>query len=405
MKLNRTLFRRIGFGVLAIAMIAAIALVMTRTGPLAATRVTVVTVQDGRINPSIFGIGTVEARRNWMVGPVVAGRVLSVRVDVGDQVKAGDLLAEMDPVDFDARLSALDAALERARSTQLAAQAQLADAVAKRELAAINAKRNTDLAAQNFISPGALESRLQEKISADAAVQAAQANVSGSGQDLARQKAERAALQQQRTSLRLLAPADAVVATRDAEAGSTVVAGQPVVRLLDPRSLWIKLRVDQGRSEGLQPGLKAKIVLRSQPQQVLAGQVVRVEIVADAVTEERIAQVVFETPAARGLATPSVGELAEVELLLAETAAAPVVPNAAIQRQQGQVGVWRIEGGKPVFVPVRLGASSLGGLVQVHSGITTGDSVVVYSHKAVVPGARIEIVEALVKDQANTSKP
>ena len=163
--------------------------------------------------------------------------------------------------------------------------------------------------------------------------------------------------------------------------------------------------MDQGRSEGLQPGLKAKIVLRSQPQQVLAGQVVRVEIVADAVTEERIAQVVFETPAARGLATPSVGELAEVELLLAETAAAPVVPNAAIQRQQSQVGVWRIEGGKPVFVPVRLGASSLGGLVQVHSGITTGDSVVVYSHKAVVPGARIEIVEALVKDQANTSKP
>ena len=405
MKLNRTLFRRIGFGVLAIAMIAAIALVMTRTGPLAATRVTVVTVQDGRINPSIFGIGTVEARRNWMVGPVVAGRVLSVRVDVGDQVKAGDLLAEMDPVDFDARLSALDAALERARSTQLAAQAQLADAVAKRELAAINAKRNTDLAAQNFISPGALESRLQEKISADAAVQAAQANVSGSGQDLARQKAERAALQQQRTSLRLLAPADAVVATRDAEAGSTVVAGQPVVRMLDPRSLWIKLRVDQGRSEGLQPGLKAKIVLRSQPQQPLAGKVARVEILADAITEERIAQVVFETPAPRGLATPSVGELAEVELLLAETAAAPVVPNAAIQRQQGQVGVWRIEGGKPVFVPVRLGASSLGGLVQVHSGITTGDSVVVYSHKAVVPGARIEIVEALVKDQANTSKP
>ena len=405
MKLDRLTFRRIGFGAFAIALIAAMALVMTRTGPLAATRVTAHTVQEARFTPSIFGIGTVEARRNWMVGPVVAGRVQSVRVDVGDQVKAGQLLAEMDPVDFDARLAALDAALERARHAQAVAQAQLTDALAKRELAAINAQRNSDLAAQNFISPGALESRLQEKASADAVATAAQANWQASGQDLARQKAERVALQQQRSNLRLLAPADAVVATRDAEAGSTVVAGQPVVRLLDPASLWIKLRVDQGRSEGLKPGLKAKIVLRSQPRKSLDGHVARVELLADAVTEERIAQVVFAAPSTAMSVSSSVGELAEVELQLTETAAAPVVPNAAIQHQQGSVGVWRIENGKPHFVPVQLGASSLGGLVQVLEGLKAGDNIIVYSQKAVAPGARIQIVDALVKDQDIGSKP
>jgi len=405
MKPNRLTLRRIGFGALAIVFVVAIALVMTRTGPLAATRVTVVTVQEGRINPSIFGIGTVEARRNWMVGPVVAGRVQSVRVDVGDQVKTGDLLAEMDPVDFDARLNALDAALERARNTQLAAQAQLADAMAKRELAVINAKRNSELAAQNFISAGALESRLQEKASAEAVVLTAQANWQASGQDLARQKAERVALQQQRANLRLLAPANAMVVTRDAEAGSTVVAGQPVLRLLDPASLWIKLRVDQGRSEGLKPGLEAKIVLRSQPQKTLNGRVARVDLMADAVTEERIAQVVFEAPSAATAVSSSVGELAEVELLLAETTAAPLVPNAAIQHQQGTVGAWRIENGKPHFVPLRLGASSPGGLVQVLEGLKAGDSIIVYSQKAVTPGARIQIVDALVKDQHTGSKP
>jgi hypothetical protein len=42
------------------------------------------TVQEVRLNPSVFGVGTVEARRSWMVGPSVAGRVLSVKVDVGD---------------------------------------------------------------------------------------------------------------------------------------------------------------------------------------------------------------------------------------------------------------------------------------------------------------------------------
>jgi HlyD family secretion protein len=401
------LLRRIGLGALGVALVAALAFVALRTGPLAPVKVTVTSVQEGKLNPAIFGIGTVEARRSWMVGPTVAGRVLSVRVDVGDTVKAGQLLAEMDPVDLDQRLAALDAALARATSTQAAARAQVADATARRELAAINAKRNQDLAAQNFISAGALEGRLQEKASAEAALQAAQANLSGTAQDINRQKAERAALQQQRGNVRLLAPADGVVTSRDAEAGSTVVAGQPVLRLIDTASLWVRMRVDQGRSAGLTPGLKARIVLRSQPLTPLHGHVARVEMLADAVTEERIAHIAFaavsaaSAPSAASAATPamtaSVGELAEVELQLPETATALLLPNASIQRLQGQTGVWQLTEGKPVFAPVRLGTSSLDGRVQVLEGLKSGDSVVVYSQKALTEGARVQVVDALVK--------
>lgn len=393
------LLRRIGIGALALALVAALAFVALRTGPLAPVRVTITSVQEGKLSPAIFGIGTVEARRSWMVGPTVAGRVLSVRVDVGDTVKAGQLLAEMDPVDLDQRLAALDAALARASSTQAAAHAQVADAKARRELAALTAKRNQDLAAQNFISPGALEGRLQEKVSADAALQAAQANLSGTAQDITRQKAERAALQQQRGNVRLLAPADGVVTSRDAEAGSTVVAGQAVLRLIDPASLWVRMRVDQGRSTGLASGLKASIVLRSQPHTPLQGQVARVELLADAVTEERIAQIAFAAPAT----TASVNELAEVELQLPETAAALLLPNASIQRLQGQTGVWRLNDGKPVFTPVRLGTSSLDGRVQVLEGLKAGDSVVVYSQKALIEGARVQVVDALVKAPAGST--
>ena len=394
------LLRRVGIAALAIGMAAALAFVALRTGPLASVRVTVTTAQEGKLSPAIFGIGTVEARRGWMVGPTTAGRVLSVRVDVGDLVRAGQLLAEMDPVDLDQRLTALDAALARATSTQAAAQAQVTDASARRDLAAINARRNQDLAAQNFISPGALEGRLQEKVSADAALQAAQANLSGTAQDITRQKAERAALQQQRGNVRLLAPADGVVISRDAEAGSTVVAGQPVLRLIDPASLWVRMRVDQGRSTGLAPGLKARIILRSQPRTPLQGQVARIELLADAVTEERIAQIAFtstQTPAA------SVGELAEVELQLPETPTALLLPNASIQRLQGQTGVWRMTDGKPAFAPVRLGASSLDGRVQVLEGLNAGDSVVVYSQKALNEGARVQVVDALVKAVAEST--
>jgi HlyD family secretion protein len=381
---------------LLITLVSVLGFVATRTGPLAAVQVTVAQVQTASLSPAIFGIGVVEARRNWMIGPTAAGRVLNVRVDVGDEVKAGQVLAEMDPVDLAQRLAALDAALQRAASAQTAAQSQVTDAIAKRDLAALSAKRNQDLATQNFISAGALEARLQEKISADASLQAAQANLTGLGQDLLRQRAERAALQQQRSAMRLLAPANGVISSRDAEPGSTVLAGQAALRIIDPASLWVKLRVDQGRSHGLRSGLNARIVLRSQPQAPLTGQVSRVELLSDSVTEERIAQVSFDALPAGGKPAASVGELAEVELQLPDTPPLPVIPNAAVQRLQGHTGVWRIDDGKPTFTPVRLGNSSLNGQVQVLDGLNAGDTVVVYSQKALTAGARLQVVNALV---------
>lgn len=396
MNRNPLLSRRIAVAAAVLALAGAMVFVALRTGPLAPVQVTLSRVVSGTLSPSVFGIGTVEARRSWMVGPTTAGRVLVVKVDVGDVVKAGQLLAEMDPVDLDQRLQALAASLARAGSAQLAAQAQLSDATARRTLAWANNERNLSLAGQNFISAGALEARQQELLSANAALQAAQANLEGAGQDQQRLKAERAGLQQQRGNVRLLAPADGVVTSRDAEAGSTVVAGQPVLRLIDPASLWVRLRVDQGRSAGLAAGLPARIVLRSQARHELKGQVARLELLADSVTEERIAQVAFAQPPA-GV---SVGEMAEVTLSLPVISPALLLPNASIARQQGQTGVWRLKSGQPEFVPVQLGAVGLDGQVQVVQGVAAGDEVVVYSQKALSAGTRIQVVDALVKPGA-----
>jgi len=315
-----------------------------------------------------------------------------VRVDVGDTVKAGQLLAEMDPVDLDQRLAALDASLARAQSAQQAAGAQVADAQARSALAAANLKRNQDLANQNFISAGALEARAQDVASANAGVAAAQANLGGSAQDITRLRAERAALAQQRGNLKLVAPAAAVVTVREAEAGTTVVAGQAVLRLIDPATLWVKLRVDQGRSAGLAPGLAARIALRSRPGELLAGKVARVEALADSVTEERLAMVAFD--ALPGGA--SVGEMVEVTLQLPATAESLLLPNAAVVQHEGKTGVWRLKDGTLEFAPVTLGVRGLDGTVQVITGLVEADTVVRYSQSALKPGARIAVVEQLV---------
>jgi len=391
-KLTSPIKRRLLLAGLAVLLIGLFFFVMLRSGPLAPIKVTVAQVKQGSIAPELFGIGTVEARRNWMIGPTVAGRVLNVKVDVGDAVKAGQLLAEMDPVDIEQRLASLDAAIERARSTQAAAAAQQADAVARRALAVSTMSRNQDLADQHFISSGALESFTQTKASADAALDAARANATGAAQDLNRAKADRAALLQQRANVRLIAPSNGVVSARDAEPGSTVVAGQSVLRLIDPASLWVKLRVDQGRSGGLAQGLKARIVLRSQPQTSMPGTVARVELLGDSVTEERIAQLAFEN-APVGM---SVGEMAEATIQLPSMPQSLIVPAASIQRQGGTTGVWRMDAGKPVFAPVKPGVTSLDGQTQIIDGLKAGDEIVVYSQKPLSAGARLQVVDAVV---------
>jgi HlyD family secretion protein len=391
MTLQSFAMRRIVLVLLGLALIGAMAFVVMRSGPLAPTRVTVVQAAQGELAPALFGIGTVEARRNYLIGPTAAGRVLAVAVDVGDAVRAGQLLAEMDPVDLEERAAAVDAAIARAGSLVAAMDAQRRDALARQELAAVNARRYVELGAKNFISAGAVEARLQEQASADAGVSAADANLAAARQDLQRLAAERAGLRQQRANVRLLAPSDGVVVSRDAEPGSTVVAGQAVLRVIEPSSLWVKVRLDQGRSKGLAPGLPARIALRSNPGHSLSGRVARVEAVSDSVTEERMALVSFdEIPA--GL---SVGELAEVTLSVPATATSVLLPNAAIKRQHAQVGVWRVADGALRFAPVRIGQTSLDGQVQVLQGVNLGDTIVVHSEKDIVEGSRFKIVDSL----------
>ncbi|MFH1871780.1 MAG: efflux RND transporter periplasmic adaptor subunit [Pseudomonadota bacterium] len=383
--------RRNAFILAGIALVAGFVWVMARSGPLAPVRVTVVQVARADLAPALFGIGVVEARRSYLVGPTTAGRVRRVTVDVGDAVTAGQLLAEMDPVDLDQRLSATGAAAARAAKAIDTAAAQLSDSVARREVAAANARRYDDLGKKGFVSSSVTEGKSQELKSAAAQVTAAEAGLAGARQDLARFNAEREGAQQQRANLRLLAPAAGVVTARDAEPGSTVVAGQAVLRMVAADSLWVRLRLDQQRSAGLQVGLPAEIVLRSQPGRVLAGKVARIEMLSDSVTEERIAQVSFD-------ALPkdvSIGEMSEITLRLPGIRQALVVPSAALRQREGKTGVWVHAGDKLRFVAVRPGSSGADGRVQVLEGLKEGDAVIVHSERELGEQSRIRVVSAL----------
>ncbi len=369
--------------------------VATSSGPLAPVPITVVEVEEQKITPTLFGLGTVEVRYRYRLGPTMTGRLLSLNSDVGDYVEAGAVLGEMDPVDMDDKVAANRAAMQRASASIAAAEAHVKDSAARSEYAASQAKRYKQLALERNVSSEAAEAKSQEYLVAKSGLAAAQATLNAEQQTRVMLQAEHEGLLQQRNNLRLIAPVDGVVVGRYIEPGSTVMAGQVVVEMIDPKSIWINVRFNQLQSDGLTKGLPTTIVLRSRASQPASGRVERIELLADAVTEETLAKVVFDQ---LPVPFPPIGELAEVTVLLPQLAAAPVLPNAAIKRIKGERGVWRVVDDSLQFTAVEIGVSDLDGRVQITAGLELGDTVVLYSKKELRANSRIDIVEQLVDD-------
>ncbi|KAB2891061.1 MAG: efflux RND transporter periplasmic adaptor subunit [Desulfobulbaceae bacterium] len=357
--------------------------VALRSGTLAPVDVAVAKVENRAIAPALFGIGTVEAGYTYKIGPTFAARVKRLDVQVGDHVRSGQVLGEMDPIDLDARIRAQEAALRRT-------EAQLSEAQARHVYAQAQAQRYEKLMAARTTSEEIVITKKNEQ-------QVAEASMNAAREESARVFAEREALIAQRQSLSLVAPADGLVTLRNVEPGTTVVAGQAVVELIDPKSLWVNVRFDQIHANGLAADLPAQIVLRSQADELRAGRILRVEPLADTVTEETLAKVVFDQIPDP---LPAVGELAEVTVALPALSAGPVIPNAAVQRYNGKLGVWQVKDGDLQFTPVTVGAADLDGRVQVREGLKVDDQVVVYSTKVVNSRSRIRVV-----DHINRTKP
>ena len=359
-------------------------------GPLAPAKVMTTKVKQDKLEPNVFGIGTVEARLSYTVGPTQAGRLLKVYADQGDMVTVGQVLGEIDPVDLNQRLTALAAAVSRAESAVDVAEAQLRDLSSQSNLAKTTAARYSELYAKQAISRELLDAKNNEANAAQAKLDAGYASLSSAINEVARTNADYRAVQDQQSNLKLISPVNGVIVSRDAEPGTAIVAGQAVFHLVDPQTIWVKTRIDQARFNGIAVNQQAKVVLRSQPQSALSGKVARLEVQADTVTEERFVSVAFEQP--QGIFP--LGELAEVTIQLPPVADALIVPTAAVKRSKKQDHVWLIADGKLKLQQVTIGSQSLDGHIQIMAGLKTGDEVVVHSSKPLADGMRVRI-EAL----------
>ena len=371
--------KKLLLGLLALLLLAGFGWVVASNGPLAPVKVTLSSVSQQPIEASVFGIGTVEARYSYRLGPTAAGRVKQVLADVGDTVQVGQVVAEMDAVDLDARIQAAGLAVERAK-------ASIATAEASFKLADTENRRTASLASRQLVSQSNADTRQQEAAIAKAALDVAR-------KEQQRLQAEQQALQQQLANLSITTPVAGIITRRDAEPGTSLVAGQAILTLADPQSYWVRARIDQSQAQGLQTGQAASIVLRSNPQQSLSGKLARIEPLSDSITEERIVAVAFDQPPS----SLSPGELAEATILTSQKADALVIPNAALSQLDGQTGVWKTDAGNTLsFAPVQTGIRSLDGQVEILGGLQAGDQVVTYASKVLDASSKIKVVDALV---------
>lgn len=311
--------------------------------------------------------GEVRARQETRAGFRVGGKLIARPAEVGQRVKAGQLLAQLDVRD-------LALASEAAKAQATAARTQ-------RDLAAADLKRYTDLKARGFVSGAEIERRQASLDSAEANLKQAlaQSNVQGN----------------QATYSRLLADADGVVVGVDAEVGQVVSAGTPVVRIARDGARDVVFDIPESELAMVRPGLPAQVRLwaasESGPGGYLTGTVREVAASADPAT--RTYQVKLALPADAAVA---LGATAYVSLTLPEEADAEVIklPTSALMpgsaADEGDSAVWIFDAASSTVQSRAVQVAGVdGNQVVIASGLKAGEEVVSAGVHVLSPGQKV----------------
>jgi len=290
--------------------------------------------------------GTIRARQESPLSFRVGGNLVKRHVDAGQRVKQGDVLAELDVADF-----ALQAR---------ASQAQLAAAEADLARTRDDLKRYQVLADQQLVS----RSQLDQQSAAFKAAQG-QANAARANLDVLRNQAGYAQLR---------APADGVIASREAEAGQVVSAGQTIFNLAADGAREVLIDLPEATFRDYAVGQPVQVELWNRPGQRLPGTIREIAAAADPQARTYATRVSL---AADALADVELGQSARV-FSSAGRSGTLQLPLAALQRgANGASSVWVVDPSNSTLKQVAVTTGAYGSdSVPVLSGVGAGDWVV-----------------------------
>ena len=342
------------------------------------------------VRQQVFGLGTVGARVVSNVGFKVAGVLVDLKADHGDHVRTGALLARLDARDVEAQLAVAKAGVSQAEANIAKAKADVESAQANLTSAQAVSARRAELARSGYASK-------EEAQNTEAAMRVARANVDVAGSEIGVARATLEAAQAQLSfneatldNYTLRAPYDALVVSRNLQLGSMPVPGQAVFNLVDPQTIWVVGYVDERLAGRLQLGQQADIVLRSRPGERLPGHVARIEIQSDAVNEERLVEVAFDS-------IPSDIHLAEQAEVFVTTGVLPhmvtVPPTAVTGPVEANGTVWTLEHGQLAQRRVSFGPELLDGRLPIVAGLPDGVQVVLAPQAGLRIGRSAKVAE------------
>ena len=293
----------------------------------------------------IAATGTVEPIRSIGINAQVGGALLRVAVEEGDVVAAGQMLAEIDSRELEAQLASAEATLE----------------VAKRV-----AERSQQLRDQQINTVAEYE------------------------RDQAAYTAARASRDQLRTRVgfaTVRAPVAGVVLDKRIEQGDIVTGQTRLFTIGDVSTLVVRVPVSELDVGGLKQGDHVPLTLDAFPNRVLAARVRRVFPSADTLTRLIPVEIALTPEAARGVKP---GYLARVNMQLDPRTNVLMVPTPAVLEDPSGAVVYLARGGKAVRTRVQRGAT-FQGRVEIVSGLSPGDSVIVAGNNIVRDGGAIRL--------------
>ncbi len=363
-------------------------------------------VETAPLTLRVEGTGSVVAEDTVNLSPKTTGRLEVLSVEPGDQVQAGEVLAQMEVGTLTDELARNQAQLAQAEAdyakvlagnrSEDIRQAEAAAAAAQSQvtLAGTQLVRYRELAAQGAISQSELDQYINEANSAEANFEQAQAQLeeaaSGSRPEdltaaaaaVAAAEAQVAATETQIEEAVIRAPFDGVITQTYATVGAIVTPTTSASATASATSssilaissgLEIEVDVSEANIAQVQIGQSVEIVADAFPQQVFMGQVKR--IAPEAVVENNVTLFQVVVTPETGLDQLKSGMTVDATFIGETVVDALMVPTVAIATEEGQLGVQIAdEEGNPTFQPVTVGLTQ-DGQTQILSGLEVNDRV------------------------------
>ena len=303
-----------------------------------------------------------------------SGYIGKREVDIGDHVKAGQLLAEIVAPELDHQIAQAEATLGQLK-------AALQQAQANRELAKVTWDRDRPLVDKGWASAQQGTIDQQTLKAQEAAVSVAQANVTA-------EEAQLLVLHQQKVYQRVVAPFDGVVTQRNIDVGSLVQAdatsGTFMFNVMQGNVIRTQVFVPQDEAFGLKPGIEATVHVPEIPDRTFPGKVTRI---ADALQPgSRTLLTEVDIPNPDGALTP--GIYCTVDLHIPRKTPSFKVSAEAVIFNAGGMQVAVVQNGEVHLRKINV-VRDLGREVEVNSGVKGGDQVILNPAVDLAEGAKV----------------